>query len=67
MSTHEHTIKAMGTGGSQFEALIRRIGNSLCASEFLPNRVEVIEFVGVPGGIRTLVCAVKEPVQWVTD
>jgi hypothetical protein len=28
---------------------------------------EVIEFIGVPGGIRTLVCAVKEPGYQVTD
>ena len=27
--------------------------------EILANHMEIIEFIGVPGGIRTLVCAVK--------
>jgi hypothetical protein len=48
------------TCGNQFHAIIRRIGNPPRASEGLPNRVEVIDLIGVPGGIRTLVCAVKE-------
>ena len=54
-------MEALGRGGNQFQAIIRRIGNPLRASEGLPNRVEVIELIGVPGGIRTLVCAVKGP------
>jgi hypothetical protein len=53
------TKEVLGRCRNQFRAIIRRIGNSLRASESLPNRVEVIEFIGVPGGIRTLVCAVK--------
>jgi hypothetical protein len=60
-------MEALGRDGNQFQAVIRRIGNPLRASEGLPNRVEVIELIGVPGGIRTLVCAVKEPRQRVTD
>ena len=45
----------------------RRIGDPYRASEFLSKRVEVMEFIGVPGGIRTLVCAVKETQHVVTD
>lgn len=51
--------KSWGSGGNQFRAIIRRIGKPLRASRFLPNRIEAIELIGVPGGIRTLVCAVK--------
>jgi hypothetical protein len=29
--------------------------------------MEVVELIDVPGGIRTLVCAVKEPGQEVID
>jgi hypothetical protein len=57
----------LGMVGSQSRAILRRISNPRCASESLPKHVEVIELIGVPGGIRTLVCAVKEPDQWVTD
>lgn len=32
---------------------------SFCAGDFLSNAVEVIDFIGVQGGIRTLVGAVK--------
>jgi hypothetical protein len=53
------TMEAVGTCGNHFRAIKRRIGNPLRASESLPNRVEVIEFIGVPEGIRTIVCAVK--------
>jgi hypothetical protein len=60
-------MEGSGRYGNQFQAIIRRIGNALRASEGLPNRVEVIELIGVPGGIRTLVCAVKEPGYLVTN
>jgi hypothetical protein len=60
-------MEVLESAGSQFRAIIRRIGNPPHASEGLPNRVEVVELIGVPGGIRTLVCAVKEPGYLVTD
>jgi len=55
-------LEVLRSCGNQFRAIkpiIRRIGNPLCASEFLPNCIEVIELIGVPGAIRTLVCAEK--------
>jgi hypothetical protein len=54
-------MEVLGNSGNQFRAIIRRIGNPRSASKLSPNRMEVIELIGVPGGIRTLVCAVKEP------
>ena len=43
-------MKVLGSSGNQFRATTRRIGNLFRASEFLPNRVEVIELIGVPSG-----------------
>ena len=44
-------MEVLGNSGNQFRAIIRRIGNPVRSSEFLLNRVEVIELIGVPGGI----------------
>jgi hypothetical protein len=59
-------MEVLGSFGNQFQAIIRRIGNLPRASKVLPNRVEVVELTGIPGGIRTLVCAVKGCSQIVT-
>jgi hypothetical protein len=60
--SYERSMEVVGRCGNQFRAImavIRRTGNLLSASEVLPNATDVIELTGVPGGIRTLVCAVK--------
>jgi hypothetical protein len=41
----------LGKMWESVSAIIRRIGNPVHSSEFLLNRVEVIELIGVPGGI----------------
>ena len=55
--------EVLGRCRNQFRAIISfgqwRIGNPHGASRFLSNDVDVIESIGVPGGIRTLVTAVK--------
>jgi hypothetical protein len=56
-------MEVLGIGGNQFRAILRRIGSPHRASKSLRNRAETIELIGVPGGIRTLICAVKEPAQ----
>lgn len=65
-------MEVLGSSRNQFWAImviiiIRRVGNQLRASGLLPNRVEVIELLGIPGGIRTLVCVVKVVLEFVTD
>src|SRR5262249_8259667 len=52
---------------SQFPAIIRRISSPQRASKFSRNRLEVIELIGVPGGMRTLVCAVKGLPRFVSN
>jgi hypothetical protein len=42
-------------------------GSPCSGSKFSRNGVEVVELIGVPGGIRTLVCAVKEILTIVTN
>src|SRR5215831_15404296 len=47
-------MEVLGSSGSQFREIIRRIGNPLPASEFSPNRMELIELIGIVGRARKL-------------
>jgi hypothetical protein len=45
-------MEILGSCGSQFRALMRRIGNPRRASRFLPNHADVVELIGVPEGFE---------------
>lgn len=53
-NTHEklwRSMEVLGGCGNRFRVVIRRIGNPPHARQISPNDVEVVELIGVPGGI----------------